>query len=395
MTNLLFLSFYYRPDLCAGSFRATPLVNALSKLAGTDVRIEVLTTWPNRYATFAEDCAETEQIGNVSVRRIKLPAHRSDMVGQSRGFYTFAKEVNKLTRGKHYDMVFATSSRLLTASLGAWVARKKRARLYLDIRDIFADTIGEIMPQPAAFFAGSFFGLVERLTMRRAVNINLVSRGFEPYFRKRYPDKSFTWITNGIDPEFIDASESVAVSSPGPDVPTVLYAGNVGEGQCLHEIIPQLARALEGKANFIVIGDGGRRQQLADAIAAAGVCNVELQPPVGRERLIEQYREADVLFLHLGAYRAFEKVLPSKLFEYGAMGKPILAGVSGFSARFVNEELSNSGVFTPCDVDDAVRAFESLRLADSPRPQFVQKYSRENLSTELARDILDRMESTA
>ena len=395
MTNLLFLSFYYRPDLCAGSFRATPLVNALSKLAGTDVRIEVLTTWPNRYATFAEDCAETEQIGNVSVRRIKLPAHRSDMVGQSRGFYKFAKEVNKLTRGKHYDMVFATSSRLLTASLGAWVARKTRARLYLDIRDIFADTIGEIMPQPAAFLAGSFFGLVERLTMRRAVNINLVSRGFEPYFRKRYPDKSFTWITNGIDPEFIDASESVAVSSPGPDVPTVLYAGNVGEGQCLHQIVPQLARALAGKARFIIIGDGGRRQQLADAIAAAGACNVELQPPVGRERLIEQYKEADVLFLHLGAYRAFEKVLPSKLFEYGAMGKPVLAGVSGFSARFVNEELSNSAVFSPCDVNDAVRAFESLRLEDSPRPQFIQKYSRENLSAELARDILERMESTA
>jgi len=32
--------------------------------------------------------------------------------------------------------------------------------------------------------------------------------------------------------------------------------------------------------------------------------------------------DADVLFLHLNAYKAFEKVLPSKIFEYAATGRP-------------------------------------------------------------------------
>ena len=66
-----------------------------------------------------------------------------------------------------------------------------------------------------------------------------------------------------------------------------------------------------------------------------------------------------MLFLHLGAHAAFEKVLPSKLFEYAALGKPVLAGVAGFAARFVREEISNAAVFPPCDVAGAVRAFDA------------------------------------
>ena len=84
--------------------------------------------------------------------------------------------------------------------------------------------------------------------------------------------------------------------------------------------MPGLARALRGRARFVVIGDGGRRAALEQALQAAGTDNVELRAPVARDRLIEEYRRADVLFLHLGAHAAFEKVLPSKLFEYAALG---------------------------------------------------------------------------
>ena len=76
-----------------------------------------------------------------------------------------------------------------------------------------------------------------------------------------------------------------------------------------------------------MIGDGSRKAALD--LAVAGLDNVELRPPMARTQLLEAYRSADVLFLHLGAVPAFEKVLPSKLFEYAALGKPILAGVAG------------------------------------------------------------------
>jgi glycosyltransferase involved in cell wall biosynthesis len=166
----------------------------------------------------------------------------------------------------------------------------------------------------------------------------------------------------------------------------VLYAGNVGDGQALHLILPELAKSLHGRADFIVIGDGGRHAELAAAVA--GLDNVELRPPVPRAQLINAYQEADVLFLHLGERRAFERVLPSKLFEYAALGKPVLAGVAGYAAQFVNEEIGNAAVFPPCNVPAAVAAFSSLDLIVRPRRTFVAKYARANIARDMADDIL-------
>lgn len=100
---------------------------------------------------------------------------------------------------------------------------------------------------------------------------------------------------------------------------------------------------------------------------------------------------ADVLFLHLNDYAAFRKVLPSKLFEYAAMGKPILAGVAGYPADFIKSEIGNAAVFPPCDVEAAMRAFESLDLRCTHREVFVGKYARRNIMRALATDILRRL----
>ena len=61
-------------------------------------------------------------------------------------------------------------------------------------------------------------------------------------------------------------------------------------------------------------------------------------------------------------------MLPSKLFEYAALGKPIWAGVAGFTASFVTSEITNAAVFHPCNAEDALRAFErlQLRVANDP-----------------------------
>ncbi len=173
-----------------------------------------------------------------------------------------------------------------------------------------------------------------------------------------------------------------------------MYAGNIGEGQQLHEILPGLARELHTRARFIVIGDGGRRRALETAIAAAGVQNVEIRPPISRAALLQAYQGADVLFLHLGAHAAFEKVLPSKLFEYGALGKPVLAGVAGYPARFVREEIRNAAVFLPGDISAAVRAFDSLELVSRSRPEFVAKYRRTAIAKAMAADILTLLPSS-
>ena len=173
---------------------------------------------------------------------------------------------------------------------------------------------------------------------------------------------------------------------------TVLYAGNIGEGQGLHKILPTLAKMMEKRLHFKVIGDGGRKEALMQALKEEGVTNVELLQPLNRDRLIEAYQAANVLFLHLNDYDAFNKVLPSKLFEYAALGKPIWAGIAGYPAEFVRSEIINSAVFSPCDVNQATQVFESLEMNLTPRADFIEKYARRNIAKGMAQEIVDTAE---
>ena len=114
----------------------------------------------------------------------------------------------------------------------------KRKHLYLDIRDIFLDTITDILSPKISWLVAPIISGVERYTFSSATHINLVSKGFMQYFEERYPRATFSFFTNGIDKEFLKASPAVGANPPKKDILNVLYAGNIGEGQGLHFIIP-------------------------------------------------------------------------------------------------------------------------------------------------------------
>jgi glycosyltransferase involved in cell wall biosynthesis len=396
--RLLFLTFYFRPDLSAGSFRATSLVGALSELGdGSAPSTTVLTTMPNRYSTFREAAAAVETVAGATVRRFPVRVHASGLLDQVASFLWFAWPALRAARAEPCDAVFATSSRLFTACLGAVVARVKRVPLYLDIRDIFVESIGPLLPRAIRWAAVPVLEAVESFTIRSATRVNLVSEGFRDYFEPRYPNTRFSYFTNGIDDEFIASPGAATLPAEGAAAgtgrPTVLYAGNIGEGQGLEQIVPGLARRLDGRFDLVVVGDGGRRAALEQAVR--GLSNVRVMPPVKRAELAALYRDASVLFLHLNDLDAFRRVLPSKVFEYAATGKPILAGVAGHAAAFVLRHVENAVVFDPCDVDGAVRALERLRLAPIDRHAFVDRFARRRIAALMASDIVDAISTAA
>jgi glycosyltransferase involved in cell wall biosynthesis len=270
--KLLFLSFYFEPDLCAGSFRATPLAHGLLD-ADPSLEVEVLTTQPNRYGSFVAEAAPVQQDGRLQVRRFAIPAHRSGMRDQSRAFLLrpSGSELHPrpTVRRRSCD-VFSPDD-----SFAGFACRPLEGiPLYLDLRDIFVDTIGDVLPARLARSAVGPFGLLERWTIRRACRINLVSEGFREYFSTRYPDAPLSFFTNGIDDEFICLEPSPSPQAPSETI-EVLYAGNVGEGQGLHLIIPALAEQLPS-FRFRIIGDGGRLGALREEITQRGLTNVIL-----------------------------------------------------------------------------------------------------------------------
>jgi glycosyltransferase involved in cell wall biosynthesis len=388
--RIAYLTFYFQPDLCAATFRNTPLAIELAEQASRrNIIIDLYTTLPHRYNTFYTSASEFEDLGNLKIHRIPLPPHKSGMLGQVFSFIKFYSEVLKLNKDNNADLVFASSSRLFTAFLGYRVARKLNVPLYLDIRDIFVDTMNDVIKSKVLkFIIVPFLVLIERKTFNYAKHINLISGGFRQYFAK-FSKSNFTFYTNGIDEEFLSKQNPSNFSDLNKIKKTIVYAGNIGEGQGLHKIIPHAAKRLGNDFEFLIIGDGSNKKQLQNEIDKLALTNIILHNPVNRIELQSFYRESDFLFLHLNDYPAFRKVLPSKIFELATFNKPILAGVSGYAADFIQTEVAESFVFDPCNVDQLVYFLKNEKTSlNIDRIEFKNKYRRSNINTEMAASIL-------
>ena len=385
--KILFLTFYFEPDLCAGSFRNTPLFRELLHQMDEKDWVHVITTQPNRYHSFHVEGQAREVSDNYRIDRIRVPEHKSGFVDQVRSFRVFYNEALRLAGKERYDLVYASSSRLFTAFLGRRIAGKQGIPLYLDIRDIFVDTIKDVFKKRKMIRipAGICFGWIERYTFAGAKHINLVSEGFKTYFEK-YRKSVYSYFTNGIDDIFLNLPKSTRQVS---EVKIITYAGNIGSGQGLEKVIPMAAQKLGDCYFFRIIGDGGMKALLKDRLEELGVHNVELLNPVSREKLIGYYNDSDFLFLHLNDLEAFKKVLPSKLFEYAAFDKPIVAGVGGYASQFIQENLSNYILFAPADVESMVKQILKFDGGGKKQGDFVKRFARKNIMKEMARSILE------
>ncbi|GHT67069.1 hypothetical protein AGMMS50239_29590 [Bacteroidia bacterium] len=172
----------------------------------------------------------------------------------------------------------------------------------------------------------------------------------------------------------------------------IVYAGNIGEGQGLEKIVPLSARLLSKDYKFLIIGDGGSKQKLKDEILMQGIDNVELKDPVNREELKQIYKNADFLFLHLNDYKAFEKVLPSKIFELATYDKPIIAGVAGYAFQFIKNNIPNVILFKPCDVADFFSQMKDYHYKTMTRSDFISHYKRSRINKDMARSIIKLMQ---
>lgn len=385
MKHILFLSIYYEPDLGAGSFRSVALVEELAKKLGNNGKVHVITTMPNRYQSFKKEALAHEERDNIVIDRVPMGAHKGGFVDQAVAYIHYYKGVKKITGNHSYNVVFATSQRLFTSYIGLQIAKKNRCPLYLDIRDLFVENITEIISNKlVSGILKPTLGIIEKMVFSKANHINLVSEGFMVNFKK-YKKPNFTFFTNGIDDIFIGLEKRDAlVNNPI----LITYAGNIGEGQGLEKIIPGIAAGLGSRFRIRVIGDGGTRKLLEDRIREEKIDNVEIIDPVKRDDLLSYYADSDYLFLHLNDYKAFEKVLPSKLFEYGASNIPILGGISGYSAEFASEYISNIFLFKPCDVNSVVKFLQSNQYSLQKRDDFVSRFRRERISKEMADSIL-------
>jgi hypothetical protein len=80
--------------------------------------------------------------------------------------------------------------------------------------------------------------------------------------------------------------------------------------------------------------------------------------------------------------------LPSKVFEYSAFNVPVIAGVSGYAAAFINENVENSFVTNPCNATAICDYILKTPYQNSERKNFKIKFSRQNITNQLANSVL-------
>jgi glycosyltransferase involved in cell wall biosynthesis len=391
--KIVFFTFYYPPDLCAGSFRSLALVEALSKKISSEDELHVITTHPNRYASHKVTAEDVETAKNITIFRIQVPSHQNGMISQALTFTVFGRRALLYCFQLKPDFIIGTTSRLMTGVLTWFSSILVRCHYFIDLRDIFSETISDLFSVKSRLlgkFSKGLFSFLERRLFKNSAGVNVVSEGFPGYFQLQGIDTSkWSYFPNGVDREFIDIDLQSKVKQS--TIKTVLYAGNIGSGQGLELVVPEVAQQLGGTFRFQIVGDGRKRKLLEERVATLGIDNVEFLPPVGREQLIQYYEQADILFLHLNDVPAFKRVLPSKIFEYAALGKPIVAGLSGNSAQFITENVKHGCLFNPGDVDGCVKCIQSAAalVVDTGKiGRFVEKYSRVHIMEKMADYIL-------
>ena len=299
-------------------------------------------------------------------------------------------------------MIFATSSRLGTAFLGYLISKLFNKKLALDIRDIFSDSLQSI----SIFnnFLGrkviNFVKHIEKLIIKNAEWVNFVSPGFFDYPHINPKGKNIRLFTNGIDRIFIENRKSMKTkeqNSFNTEVLHITYAGNIGYGQGLENVVIKIALFFRSKIKFSLIGDGSSVAIIKEQIKKFDVPNVELMAPKKRDQLIDFYNKSDVLFLQLNDIDAFKKVLPSKIFEYGSFDKPILAGVSGIAKTFIEDSFKYGYIYTPNNSNDAISKIKqilTLGKVKADNTSFVKKYDRKNITKLMVDNFISKLDSS-
>ena len=285
----------------------------------------------------------------------------------------------------------------MTGVLTGITAFRLKCRYFIDLRDIFSESISDLLLNKNRVVSKIFlyfFSFLEEYLLKNASGVNVVSEVFPQYFQEKGIDTSnWSFFPNGVDKEFIGSLNNKKLNKDG--IKTILYAGNIGSGQGLENILPEAAKQLEGSFLFQIIGDGNSQDNLINQITLKDVKNIEIIQPIERIKLIEYYENADILFLHLNDIPALHRVLPSKIFEYAAFNKPIVAGLSGYSEKFMNENIPYSILFKPGDVKGLVKSIlkaDKLSFKDGDDNNcFVEKYSREYIMRNMAQHVLSKI----
>jgi glycosyltransferase involved in cell wall biosynthesis len=377
MPKILVVCHYYPPEVGAPQAR----IGELSRFwAQTGADVTVLTGMPNHPTGVVPAAYQgvkrcVERTEGVKVVRTWLYATANEgIVKKTLAHLSFmvTSVLFGFRKVGRPDVVMVSSPTFFSIFSGWLIAKLKRARLIVEIRDLWPAIFVEL----GVLTNKQVIWLLERIELffyRSADHVVTVTEGFrEDLIRRGIPADRVTTITNGVDLDVFQPAEADPAvrhklgAKPGEAL--ALYIGAHGISHGLTSVADAAARLEADGIHVAFVGDGAAKQKLVNRVAELHVDNITLLPSVPRDEVPPIVSAADICIVPLRDVALFSSFIPSKIFEFLGAGKAVVGAVRGEPARI----LRDAGA-TVVDPEDPVALAEAiLDLAKDPERRAAQ-----------------------
>ncbi|MGB2697679.1 MAG: glycosyltransferase family 4 protein [Candidatus Zixiibacteriota bacterium] len=336
--RILYLTQYFPPEIGAGENRAFEMAKNLQRLGH---KITVITEFPNypsgivsrkyRFKLF-----EKRKLEGIEVIRTYVKAAPERSFKNRILFYLsfmFTSILAGLKLHRKFDLIYATSPPLFVGLAGYLISRIKKINFVFEVRDIWPDApivLGELKNKIVIELSKR----VESLCYKKARKVITVSRGWSLLLQdKGVPPEKIEVVYNGADPGLF----RYAIDSEGPKEELgykgkflALYFGTMGLAHGV-DLLVKVAELLKEKKDikFLMVGNGPHLDKIKKLKELNKLSNLDIQKEKPREVLIKMIAAADVCLVPVRQRELFKSVLPLKMFEAWACGRPIVLSVDG------------------------------------------------------------------
>jgi glycosyltransferase involved in cell wall biosynthesis len=390
--RILFVTHYFPPEVGAPQSRIFDLASALARRGH---QVTVLTGFPNYpdgviAPEYRGRLVQRERLSALRVVRTAVyPAPNRGLVRRLVNHVSFAlSSVASCGLVGAADAVVVETPPLFAAGAGVAIARLKRAPMVLNVADLWPDAaiaLGALQNRTAIRGARA----LERFAYRHAAAITVPTPGLVTALAERgVPAQRVTLVPHGVDAARFPADGDV---QPVPG--RVVYCGTVGLGHATATLIEAagLLSATQPHCEFLIVGDGAERPELAARVRDLGMDNVSLPGRLPREQLPALLATAQVTVATQRDVPLLADALSTKVLEYMAAARPVVGAVSGWTGEVI--ERAGAGIVCPPERPRALADAIAEVLADPARGREMglagRRYVERHLTREVAADRLE------
>jgi colanic acid biosynthesis glycosyl transferase WcaI len=326
--RILILNQFFYPDHSATSQLMTDLAEGL-----VDRGFEVTALASRGRYNGGAKLAPREFHNGVKIERAWATSFgKANLAGRLCDYLSFyIGAAFKLVLLPRHDIVMALTTPPLIGLVAVTIGWLKRARVISVMQDVYPDVAIALGALRRNSLASRLLGRVNRRVLARSSRIIVLGE----CMRERIADILGTAVRDRIDVihnwadgsviKPLDARKNSFIAQNGyRDRFLVLFSGNLGKVNDFQTLI-ESARLLKDRSDilFLFIGEGARKEEIADFARRNNLTNIRLLPYQPREVLPHSIAAGDASVVTLADGLAGLSV-PSKAYAIMAAGRPIL-----------------------------------------------------------------------